>query len=190
MITDRDLQFHTPADVAHDWAETYYFDIAVPAAGLHGFVYFVFRAGVGAVQCDIQFWDTCSANPFDAIYVDAQNHLPLPERMDDFSLPNGVSVKAVSPTAYRVDYVGLDDTEIHLDYTGLSIPYDIHDPEIDPLAQAGAAATEHSGFGVSYASHFDLATRVTGHVVVRGERHEVDAMGTMDHCGAHARSAA
>lgn len=182
MITDADLQFHTPADVTHDWAETYYFDILIPEAGVHGFVYFVFRAGVGAVACDVQFWDACSTAPHDALYIDIQNHLPLPERMDSFTLPNGVSLQAKSPTEYRVDYVGVDNTEVHLDYTGLSIPYDIHDPDIDPLAHGDAdAQVANSGFGTAYASHFDLPARATGYVVVRGTRYEVDAPVTMDH---------
>ncbi|WP_026911080.1 DUF7064 domain-containing protein [Patulibacter minatonensis] len=182
MITNDDTRFHTPDDVAHDWAETYYFDILIPEAGLHGFVYFVMRAGVGAAVCDVQFVDRNSASPHAARYVDVQHHLPLPERLESFSLPNGASLEARSATEYRVDYVGVDDTEVHLDYTGLMVPYDIHDPEIDPLAPPlREDAIKNSGFGTAYANHFDLASRATGHVIVRGQRYEVDAPVTMDH---------
>jgi hypothetical protein len=182
MITQADIEFHTPSDVAHDWAETYFFDIFVPEANLHGFVYFVFRAGVGAVVCDVEFYDRVSANPFDARYIDLQNHLPIPERLSSFSLPNGASLAVSSPTSYRVDYVGIDETEVHLDVNGIMDPYDIHDPDIDPLAQVDPqAAVEHSGFGTAYASHFDLTCRVVGSVRVRGQEHAVDCVATMDH---------
>jgi hypothetical protein len=182
MITQNDLSFHTPSDCPYDWAETYYFDILIPEAGLRGFVYFVFRAGVGAVASEVHFTDARSLLPHDSRYVDVQNHLPIPARLDSFSLPNGASLEARSPTEYRVDYVGVDDTEVHLEYQGLMEPYDIHDPAIDPLAQETAeAAIAHSGFGTAYANHFDLSCRVTGEVTVRGERHHVDTLAVMDH---------
>ena len=106
----------------------------------------------------------------------------MPQRLDAFSLPNGVTFSARSPREYRLDYVGVDDTEIHVDLVGIHEPYDIHDPEMDPLAAANEAdASRHSGFGSAYASHFDMTTRVTGTVTLRGEEHPIDCLATQDH---------
>lgn len=182
MIEQHDLQFHTPADVDHQWAETYWFGLYVPRANLYGWVYMVFRAGTGAMTCDVEFIDRASANMFDARYVDIQNHLPIPDRLDAFTLPNGLSFAAKSPREYRLDYVGVADTELHLDVSGIHEPYDIHDPDIDPMARASASeAVAHSGFGSAYANHFDLTARVRGHVLVRGSRFDVDCLSTVDH---------
>ncbi len=86
------------------------------------------------------------------------------------------------PRDYRVDYVGVDNTELHLDVRGLMEPYDIHDPDIDPLAVAdNATAVEKSGFGSAYSSHFDLTSHMTGSLKVRGEEHAIDCVAVMDH---------
>lgn len=182
MITQADLQFHTPDDVDHEWAETYWLGLYVPEANLYGWVYLVFRAGTGAVMCDVEFIDRKSRAMYDARYVDIQNHIRIPERLDSFRLSNGLQFSATSPTEYRLDYVGVDDTEIHVDLVGIHQPFDIHDPSIDPMAKKDqSAAIEHSGFGTAYASHFDLTTRVTGTVRVRGVEHQVDCLATQDH---------
>ncbi|MTD12529.1 hypothetical protein GIS00_01040 [Nakamurella sp. YIM 132087] len=182
MITPADLQFHTPADVDHIWAETYWFGLYVPEDDLYGWVYMVFRAGTGAVMCDVEFVDSKSQFMYDARYIDIQNHIPIPERLDSFTLPNGLTFEARSPSEYRIDYVGADETEMHLDCVGIHIPYDIHDPAIDPMARdTEETRIEHSGFGTAYSSHFDLTTRVTGTVKVRGKSYDVNCLATQDH---------
>src|SRR3546814_10668546 len=43
--------------------------------------------------------------------------MPCPEKLSDFSLPNGLTVTAVEPiNHYRVEYRGIDDTSFRLDY--------------------------------------------------------------------------
>jgi hypothetical protein len=119
---------------------------------------------------------------FDARYVDIQNHLPMPADLRSFTLPNGVSFRSDSPRRWRLDYVGVGDTELHVDLEGIHEPYDIHDPDIDPMASTDAhQAVENSGFGTAYAGHFDLTTRVRGTVRVRGTDYEVDCLATQDH---------
>lgn len=182
MINDHDIEFHTPETIPADWAETYFFDLFVPEAGLHGWVYLVARPAAGAIVCDVEFIDRISPRPFDARYLDLQHHIPIPERWESFALPNGLTFEATSPTSYRLDYVGFDDTEIHVDVAGLMVPYDIHDPAIDPMAkETPADQVAHTGFGSAYANHFDLTVRTTGTVRVRGEEHAIDCVSTMDH---------
>ena len=182
MITDNDLDFHTPGNVDFQWAETYWFGLYVPQANLYGWVYMVFRAGSGAMLCDIEFIDKKSRNMFDARYVDIQNHLSIPVSLRSFRLQNGLQFKAVDRLKYRIDYVGVHDTEIHLDFDGIHEPYDINDPAIDPMARRSTSdAIAHSGFGSAYASHFDLTMRATGQIKVRGETYSVDCLATNDH---------
>jgi hypothetical protein len=182
MITQHDLQFHTPKDASHEWGETYWFGLYVPEANLYGWVYMVFRAGSGAMTCDVEFIDRKSRELYDARYIDIQNHLKIPQRLESFKLANGLAFEAKSPHEYRIDYVGVHDTEIHLDFTGIHEPYDIHDPKIDPLAQVDTgAATQHSGFGAGYANHFDLTMKAVGTVKVRGKEYQVNCLATNDH---------
>jgi hypothetical protein len=182
MIIDADLDFHTPADVDFRWAETYWLGLYVPTANLYGWIYMVFRAGSGAMLCDIEFIDKKSRSMFDAVYVDIQNHLTIPPSLRSFRLQNGLEFEALNRSKYRIDYIGVHDTEIHLNFDGIHEPYDIHDPAIDPMARhLPTDAIAHSGFGSAYASHFDLTMRATGNIKVRGQSHLVDCLATNDH---------
>lgn len=182
MITDKDIAYHTPADVTHDWAETTYFHFFVPEARVMAWVYLVARPGVGAMVCDVQVMGDLSTNILDNWYADVQQHLKLPPRFDQFELPNGLAFKAHNIRDYRLDYVGVNDTELHVDVKGIMEPYDINDPSMDPLAVADPHAnTDSTGFGRAYAAHFDMAARVTGTLRVRGRDYAVNCVAQMDH---------
>lgn len=182
MITEKDLAFHTPANVDREWAETYWFGLYVPEENLYGWVYMVFRAGIGTMTCDVEFIDRKSSRAYDSRYVDIQHNIPIPENLQSFSLPNGLVFEARSRNEYRIDYIGIDNTEIHLDFAGIHEPYDIHDPAIDPLAKAVVEdAVEHSGFGTAYSNHFDLTMRAIGTIKVRGKDYAVNCLATNDH---------
>lgn len=182
MIRQEDLQFHTPENPGEDWAETYWLGFFIPERNIQGFIYHVFRAGVGAVSSGIEISDCRSSRRTDAIYVDLQHHLRIPERLDKFALSNGVEFEAISPKQYHLKYTGVADTALDLKFEGLHEPYDIHDPEMDPMARADRGeSTVHSGFGTSYANHFDLTTRVTGKARIRGEEFDINCLATIDH---------
>jgi len=184
MIRDIDTHYHTPPEVKHDWAETTYVYFYVPEARVMAWVYLIARPGVGAIVCDVQVSGDLSMSPLGTWYTDIQQHIRLPERFEQFKLSNGLAFEARSIRNYRVDYVGVDDTEIHVDVDGIMEPYDIHDPAMDPLAVV--AADEHvrsqgSGFGSAYANHFDMSCRVRGALKVRGRSFDIDCVATMDH---------
>ena len=179
MIRPEDVHFHTPPDVAYDWAETNFFSVYVPEANVAAWVYTIARPGVGAFMAAIEAIDRISDQSIDAIYVDMQQHLPMPARLDDYSLPNGLSVKTSNePRDYHVRYTGVDDTALDWHVKGLMEPYDIHDPSMDPLASTDQAA---SGFGAAYANHFDMTTHITGTLRLRGRQFDVDCVTLMDH---------
>jgi hypothetical protein len=182
MVRDEDTGFHTPAKVPFDWAETNFFYCYVPEHRVIAWVYVLARPAIGAVKADIEINGDLSLDPWGAWYIDNQHHLPLPERLEAYDLPNGLSVRAHSIRNYRVDYVGLDRTELHLDVAGLMEPYDIHDPDMDPLAIVDPERRADGwDFAKAYANHFDMTCRVSGTLKVRGRAYDVDCVSTMDH---------
>jgi len=179
MIRPEDVRFHVPRDLQYDWAETSFFSIYLPEANITAWTYLVARKGVGAIACDIEAIDKIGRISLDALYVDFQQHLPLPERFEAFTLPNGFSLKTMNePRDYQIDYVGVGDTELHWTVKGLMEPFDIHDTAMDPLASLDPNA---SGFGAAYANHFDMTAHVVGSATIRGKRYDVDCVTTMDH---------
>jgi hypothetical protein len=179
MISAEDVRFHLPADMAYDWAETSYFSIYIPEHNVAAWIYLIARKGVGAIACAAEAIDRIGRKSLDALYVDFQQHLPAPDQFEAFTLPNGLRFEATRPPRdYRIDYVGVDDTEFHWDVTGLMEPFDIHDPAMDPKASNDPNA---SGFGAAYSNHFDMTVQVTGTAKIRGKSYDVDCVTTMDH---------
>ena len=183
MITSEDLEFHTPPDAGHSWAETYFFPIIIPEERLMITVYVVVRPGIGVMVNDIAIYGSLSQTRGDLVYFHAEPHLPAPTRFSDIRSPMGLSVQATKPPRdYRIDYVGYDDTEIHVDWIGLMDPFDIHDPLHSPKA-AKTQAGQHagSGLGAAWGGHFDLTGHVTGWVKIRGKEFKIDCVERMDH---------
>lgn len=186
MIRAQDVSYHTPADVGYDWAETAFFSIYLPEPNITAWIYVVARNGVGAMLCDVEVIDRIGRVSLDALYMDVQQHLPIPDRFEAFQLPNGLSMRTMNePRGYQLDYVGVGDTEFHWTIEGLMTPYDIHDPDMDPLASPDVNA---SGFGSAYANHFDMTARVTGTAQIRGKDYDVDCVTTMDQLGSAQRT--
>lgn len=187
MITADDLEYHTPADAGHTWAETYFFPIAIPEEHLLATVYVVVRPGLGVMVNDVTVYGSLSDTRAELLYFDVQPHLPAPERWSAIDAPSGLAVSAVTPPRdYRIDYVGYDDTEIHVDWTGVMEPFDIHDPAHSPRA-AATREKQHagSGLGEAWGGHFDMTGRVRGTVKVRGREFAVDCLERMDHSWGH-----
>src|SRR5690606_28030859 len=132
---------------------------------------------------DIRFHGCVSASEFELLYCDAQFHLPAPERFSHIHGPNGLSVKAVNPPRdYRIDYVGFDDTEIHVDMIGIMNPFDIHDSEQNPLAgKTPEEQLARTSMGSGYMGHYDMHVRTKGTVKVRGREYKVDVVDRMNH---------
>jgi hypothetical protein len=179
MIKPEDVKFHTPVEAPYDWAETNFFSVYIPEANITAWVYIIARPGVGACVADVSMINAIGATSLEALYVDFQQHLPMPERLENYALPNGLKVRTMNePRDYQVDYTGFDDTEFHWTVRGLMEPYDIHDKSMDPRASDDLNTT---GFGAAYSSHFDMTVHVTGTLKVRGRVYDVDCVSTMDH---------
>ena len=179
MILDKDLEFHPTDPQAHNWAETNYFAFFIPEHAICGHLQALFRPNVGAVMSDVRIWRGLVGSPDDTWYISHHSYLPMPKSLREYSLANGLSVKALSPRDYRVDYTGVDNTSIHFDVRGIMEPYDTADPKMDPVTRKTKG--DDWNFADAYNNHFDMSAHVTGEITVRGERFAVDCVQVMDH---------
>ena len=177
MIKPADASFHFRPDSHWQWVETIALPFAVPEANINATVYVVARPMLGVCAVDITIMDRIADLWEEQLYIDNMQHLPCPKDLTDFTLANGLSIKAVDPTRhYRVDYEGFDDTSFHLDYHALHDPYDVNDPAMDPTA----AARTGPAWDTSWSGHYDVTYRITGELIVRGKRYAVDCVDTGD----------
>lgn len=183
MITAQDLEFHHGPDDDYTWTETYYIPISVPEARLFAHVYCVTRPVLGSMQADVRVHGCVSDSEFELLHINSRNHLPCPERFSNLTTPIGLQVQAVDPPRdYRIDYVGDDGTEIHVDYVGIMDPWDIHDKDQNPLAgDTAAEQLARTSMGSGYKGHYDMHARVTGTLTVRGTEYPVDIVDRMNH---------
>jgi hypothetical protein len=183
VITSDDVNFHTPDDVDYVWAETNYFAFHIPEQNLVCMVYVVARAGTGACVGEVIVFNTLTLDRRKVVYFDSDHHMPVPKDLSNYTLPNGISIQSVNPPRdYRIDYLGIDGTEFHLDVRGLMEPYDIHDPDMCPTVPPQRAdQVTGSGFGAGYSGHFDMTVKVTGTFTLFGRTFDVDCVDTMDH---------
>ncbi len=168
VFTARDDRFHF--DVLSDrwWeTETSWFSFHVPARRLGGWLYTMVRPNIGTVAGGVWVWDDTAALPWEVLYSANYSALQLPEGqdLDDIKLPTGVSIKVVEPTmGYELGYADGDRLTLALRFQGVMAPM--------PLTAVG------STFGSAH--HFDQIGRVTGHLVVHGERLDVDCFAVRD----------
>ncbi len=183
MIKPEDIEFHTPANANYLWAETNYFSLSIPEEKIFASVYVVVREGLGVMSADVAIHGALVDTRAECLYVDNHQHLPAPKSMSDISTPTGLKIRALNPRDYRIDYVGFEDTELHVDFKGLMEPFDIHDPSHSPKAikHDEKQRIDGSGFGSGYNGHFDLTGRITGTLKVRGKEYTVNCIETMDH---------
>ena len=181
MITDKDLDFHATDPDCHNWAETNYFAFFNAEHAVCGHLQALFRPNLGVVMSDVRVWRGLVERSEDTWYISNHFHMPIPapRNLREYTLVNGLSIKALGPRDYRVDYIGIEDSSIHFDVRGIMEPYDIADPDMDPITRK--ARGESWTFSSAYNGHFDMSARVTGTVTVRGETIPVDCVQVMDH---------
>jgi len=189
MITNDDMRYHPEAMAnltnesnRHTWAETVYIPFAVPEAGLFGNAYLMARPGAGVITSDVKIYRGLGRSRFDALYSDNQSQIPAPADFHAFTLPSGITVDlSGGPDRYHVSYRGVDDTHFELEADAIMAAYDIHDPDIDPMARKTYdEQAAHSGYGAAYGGHYDQLCRIQGSVTVRGERFAIDYVDCMD----------
>jgi hypothetical protein len=181
MITPEDAQFH-PSGTERMWTETNYFGFDVPVVPMHVGLYALFRPNLGTVNSAIFANSRQVDASWEADFWDSRAYLPMPasKSLLDYRLDNGLAVRCLEPNkVWELRYDNGESLQIDVRFEALMEPFDIHDPEMDPRARATGRGDLSAG--AAYAGHFDMTGAVTGHIVVHGARHAVDALCTMDH---------
>jgi hypothetical protein len=163
-----DDALHTPVMSDRWWeTETSWFSFHHPERRLGGWLYTMVRPNIGTVAGGAWVWDDTAWLPWDVLYSANYTALRLPADADlrDVTLPTGVSLRVVQPT--QTYALGFDDgnrLQLQLQFAGVMPP--------EPLAAVG------STFGSAH--HFDQFGRVTGHIVIRDERIDIDCLAMRD----------
>ena len=180
MIVAADADFHAHEPGQTTWAETIGLWFAVPEERLYGNVYLLARPEVGATICAINAVQGHCREPYEVDFTDPRMHVPCPPSMADFTLDNGLSMRAERPpTDYRIRYQAESGAcRLDLDLTGAMPAWDPHDPADNPLT---AGHDTDLGLGDAWSrGHLDFVGRTRGELVLRGRRYAVDAMAGMD----------
>jgi hypothetical protein len=167
-FTPHDDEFHF-AELGEDWwaTETAWFSFHHPARRLGGWLYTLARPNIGTVAGGCWIWDDTAHLPWEVLYSANYSALPLPrgQSLTDCRLPTGVSIKVITPcTSYALGYEDADRLRADLRFDGVMPP--------EPLTAPG------STFGGAH--HFDQLGRVTGEIVLHGERIAIDCIGMRD----------
>ena len=164
----RDDRFHF-AELGDDWwaTETSWFSFHHPGRNLGGWLYTMVRPNIGTVAGGVWIWDDTAWLPWEVPYSANYSAQQLPADTDlvDAALPNGVAIRALEPgQAYDLGYSDGDRLQLALRFDGIMAP--------EPLTAV------RSTFGSAH--HFDQFGRVTGHLVLHGERIDIDCIAMRD----------
>ena len=188
MVRDEDMHFHAADAGVATWAETNFFGFYNAEAKLNVGVYALFRTNLGIVSSTICMNSGFAKTPWEADFCDLRAALPIPEPRDlsNFTLDNSLSIRCLKPNMdWHIAYDDGAGTTIDVDYRSVMPPFDIHDPDMDPMkAKALKAAAEtggHFAWGAAYNGHFDQTGQFRGAVSVRGKTYPIDCVSTMDH---------
>jgi hypothetical protein len=168
VFTPDDDAFHFHALSDRWWeTETAWFSFHHAERRLGGWLYTMVRPNIGTVAGGAWIWDDGAWLPWEVLYSANYSALELPADTDlrHATLPTGVSIRVVEPTrSYDLAYADGDRLQASLRFDGVTAPV--------PLTATG------STFGSAH--HFDQFGRVTGHLLLHGERIEIDCVAMRD----------
>lgn len=155
-LCEADDDFH-PAGPDHWWTETCWFSFTVPERDWMAYLYCWNRPNVACSGGGVILWDAHGEAPWEVPYYDYQFNLPPAKGdMRDLVWPNGVGVKCLRPLSrYAIRYARPGALELEAEFDGVM----------------DAVLTN---------SHIDQVGRVTGEVVLRGERVAIDCLAMRD----------
>ena len=168
IFTPRDDGFHFD-EIGGDWwaTETAWFSFCHPERRLGGWLYSIVRPNIGTVAGGAWIWDDSAALPWEVLYSANYSSVPLPRDRDltDIALPTGVSIRVIEPcTSYQLGYEDGDRLKASLRFDAVMPP--------EPMRST------KSTYGAAH--HFDQIGRVTGHILLHGERIDIDCLAMRD----------
>jgi hypothetical protein len=183
VISAEDAGFHAADSDQPTWAETNFFGFYNSDARLNIGVYALFRPNLGVVSSTICMNSRRAVTPWEADFCDLRAAMPIPEPRDlcNYRLLNGLEVQCLEPNrVWTIRYNDGQGTWIDVRYQALMPPFDIHDPEMDPMCGSKSKEGEFS-WGTAYNGHFDQTGTFVGAVAIRGQETPINCVSTMDH---------
>ena len=176
MVSPQDEYFHERNDSPF-WNESAWFSFAIPERDTNGFIYFYHRPNLGFSVGGCGLWDPTGDSAHTCIHHQWDMHPLAPEtNMFDFSLPSGLSVECVEPLhTYRITY-NSPDCEMELTWRAFMAP--AASGFSQGLAEWAVGAVKD---GASGKGHYEQMGRMTGSVLMEGERLEIDCFSARDH---------
>lgn len=166
LVTAFDDQFHTLSEDPWE-TETCWFSFNVPERAMAGWLYAWVRPNLNNSGGGVFVYDPSGVAPWELPYFQYQYCQPLASERDlrDFTFPQNYSVKMLEPlTRYRLHYQDREHIRLDLEFNAIMEPHPF--PQGDPPFVSSA--------------HFDQAGRVSGEMILRGERIAVDCIGVRD----------
>jgi hypothetical protein len=160
---------HAPTSNDPMWTESYYYGFDLEDRKLSLAAYPLFRRNLGIWSLAFHLWDDRGTAPWEAPFSRFFWHLPLPENADltDFDMA-GLRYKVLEPLQrYFVGFNEPGRLSLELEFDGIDKPFASW-TQVDHHNQA-------SGRG-----HFDQDCRVTGQIILNGEKIAVDCFGHRD----------
>lgn len=159
-----DDQFHPPGpDIWH--TETSWFAFHIPERKIGGWLYGFIRPNIGVCTAAVFLYDHKESAPHRALFSEHQQAQPMPKELDlnNFTFPRGYSVRTLEPTRrYKLDYEYGGVLKVDLEFEGLMDPH--------PYMRNAFADS----------AHYDQLGHMTGYIILRGERIEVDCYSIRD----------
>jgi len=164
-IVVADDVFHPAKPDESAWVETMWFAFMVPERRLLGYFYPVFRLNQKLQYGGVRIGEGDAELPWEIPIYHWEYYTPMQPDVDlrDFSLPGGMSVRCTSP-GRRLE-LSYRSEELTLDLT--------FDALMRPLRSENTGPFTANG-------HLDQPGRVTGELVMHGERIAVDCLAMRD----------
>lgn len=147
-------------DAHFEAIETQYFGFNIPEHDLNGEFYIWHHPALKVTSGGFTCWRGHKTRQLSADYQDYRWFMPMPERTDEFTLPNGVSVRFIEP---------LQSVELSFTDTEQDVHVDLRMDAIMP-----PAVRKNGG-------HFTQAMRTKGTLRLLGEDYVIDGFYTRDH---------
>ena len=168
LLSSDDDNFHDLGTDAWWSHETSWFWFSIPERGIGGWIYNWIRPNIGVSGGGCWIWDGSTFLHWEIPYFSNYHNLRLPSERDlrDFIFPSGVRVQALVPLSkYRLSYS--DHPEVEFDFTFEAV--------MDPWVSVDIAES-----GMRHPYHFDQFGRVTGTLLLHGEKISVNCLAIRD----------
>ena len=168
LLGPADDNFHTPPDDSWWFHETCWFWFYVPERKVGGWLYNWIRPNIGVSGGGCWVWDDTTHVHWEVPYYANYTNLKLPAERDlrDFKFPSGVRVTALEPlTKYQLQYNDADRIALDLQFDAVMPPW-------------VSGSVDESG--VMHPHHFDQVGRVSGSLVLHGEKMSVNCLAIRD----------